>query len=128
MRSMTTTLFNTIPDQDYFEIYKDKKPYNRIVKLFDFEQDDIVLATGVPKSSVRYDEKMPKDLSERLTEWATLLNLVAGHFKGDTVKTMQWFTTPNPLLGDIRPRDMIRIGRYRKLIKFVLNALAENKR
>jgi len=125
---MTTTLFNTIPDQDYFEIYKDKKPYNRIVKLFDFEQDDIVLATGVPKSSVRYDEKMPKDLSERLTEWATLLNLVAGHFKGDTVKTMQWFTTPNPLLGDIRPRDMIRIGRYRKLIKFVLNALAENKR
>lgn len=126
---MTTKLFSTTPDYDYLEFYQDKKPqYNRIVKFLDFKQEDISLATGVPKSSVRYDDKMPTELSERICEWATLLNLVAGHFKGDLLKTDQWFTTPNPLLGDMRPRDMIRVGRYKKLFKFVLNALAENQR
>ncbi len=79
-------------------------------------------------SSVRYDEKIPTELHERIKEWAILLNLVAEHFKGDATKTTLWFTTPNPLLGNISPRDMIRFGRYKKLFKFIFNALAENKR
>jgi len=121
-----SNLFDTIPEQDYLSLYEDKKPqYNRIVKYLDFDQGDIAKATGVPKSSVRYDNKMPAVLRERISEWAILLNLIAGHFKGSEVKTIQWITTPNPLLGDISPRDMIRLGRYKKLIKFVLNALAE---
>ena len=69
---------------------------------------------------------MPQELSERLIEWATAINLVAGFFKNED-KTMLWFNTPNPLLGEQTPKDMIRIGRSRKLIKFIRNALSENK-
>ena len=123
------TLFDSIPEQDYLSLYKKKIPqYNRIVKFLDLKQEEISRATGVPISSVRYDEKMPIELRERIGEWATLLNLVAGHFKGNEIKAIQWFTTPNPLLGDISPRDMIKLGRYKKLFKFVYNALSENKR
>jgi hypothetical protein len=31
-------------------------------------------------------------------------------------------------LGNITPRDMIRIGRFKKLHRFILNALSENER
>jgi uncharacterized protein (DUF2384 family) len=77
--------------------------------------------------SVRYDKKGSKDLKQRLAEWATALNLVANFFK-DEQKTILWFNTPNPLLGNMTPRDMIRIGRFKKLLNFIQTALDENKR
>jgi hypothetical protein len=40
---------------------------------------------------------------------------------------MLWFKVPNPLLGDVAPRDMIRFGRYKKLLKFIQSALEENQ-
>ena len=101
---------------------------NRIVDFLDFKKEDIAKATGVPLSSVRYDEKMPLELREHVREWGTLFNLVAEHFKGDGKKTALWFTTLNPLMGNVTPRDMIRFGRYKKLFRFVVNAMAENKR
>jgi len=51
--------------------------------------------------------------------------MVAQYFR-DGQKTILWFRTPNPLLGNITPRDMIRIGRFRKLQRFIQNALDEN--
>jgi uncharacterized protein (DUF2384 family) len=54
------------------------------------------------------------------------LNLVAQFF-GDEQKTVLWLKTPNPLLGDMTPRDMIRIGRFKKLRRFIQNALSENE-
>ena len=77
--------------------------------------------------SVRYDQKMPKELEDRVREWAVALALVAQYFK-DGQKTVLWFKTPNPLLGNIAPRDMIRVGRFSKLHRFIANALADNKR
>lgn len=38
----------------------------------------------------------------------------------------EWFLTPNPLLGNISPVDMIKMGRYKKLCKWVFNQLDEN--
>ena len=52
---------------------------------------------------------------------------MAGFFEGDVAKSAQWFRLPNPLLGDLLPRDMIRYGRYAKLQEFVLEALAEKE-
>jgi uncharacterized protein (DUF2384 family) len=69
---------------------------------------------------------MPKELQERLMEWAVALNLVAQFFN-DEQKTVLWFRTPNPLLGDMTPRDMIRVGRFRKLVRFIQTALSENE-
>ncbi len=122
------SIFDTVPKKDYLSFFEEKTPrYNRIIDFLDFKKEDISKAADVPLSSVRYDNKIPKELHERIREWAILLNLVAGHFKGDSNKTALWFTVPNPLLGNVTPRDMIRFGRYKKLFRFILNALAENK-
>jgi hypothetical protein len=77
-------------------------------------------------ASIRYDLKMPEELMERMREWATALNLVANFFN-DEHKTMLWFQLPNPLLGNMTPREMIRVGRFNKLLKFIQTALDENK-
>ena len=58
-------------------------------------------------------------------EIGIICELVAGYFDGDIQKTYLWFTVPNPILG-MSPRDMIRYGRYRKLLRFVKSALAGN--
>ena len=129
MIALSQNIFSTVPKRDYLSFYKKNNLlYDRVVKFFEFKKEDISKATGVPLSSVRYDEKIPAELHERIREWATLLNLVAEHFQGDAKKTALWFTMLNPLLGNVTPRDMIRFGRYRKLFKFVINALAENRR
>lgn len=123
----TLSIFDTVP-QDYLSFYEGSKPqYNRIAQFLHFNKEDISKATGLSKNSIRYDENMTPELKERITEWAILFNLVAGFFKGDAQKTQQWFITLNPLLGNVAPRDMIRFGRYKKLLRFVMNALAENK-
>lgn len=70
---------------------------------------------------------MPDDLEVRLIEWATALNQVAKYFN-DENKTVLWFKTPNPMLGGITPRDMIRVGRFKKLFKIIHQALDENQR
>lgn len=125
---MTDDIFATVPKKDYLAFFeKDSPRYNRIIDFLEFKKEDISKATDVPLSSVRYDDKIPKELHERIREWAILLNLVAGHFNGDAAKTALWFTIPNPLLGNVTPRDMIRFGRYKKLFKFIINSLAENK-
>ena len=128
MPTAVSGLFATVPQKDHLSLFQDTRPkYQRIVDLLEMAKEDVSKATGVPKSSVRYDKKMPAELRERIREWATLLNLVAEHFEGDAHKTVLWFTTVNPLLGNMTPRDMIRLGRLRKLHKFVMNALAEDR-
>ena len=128
MPTLDPNIFATVASQDYLSLFMNNIPkYQGIVRFLEFKKEDVSGATGVPLSSVRYDEKIPTELHERLREWATLLNLVAEHFQGDAQKTALWFTTPNPLLGNISPRDMIRFGKSKKLFKFVVNALAGNR-
>lgn len=120
--------FETVANKDYLSLFEGAHPkYKSVVDTLDFSAKDIASAAKLPINSVRLDERIPKELSVRIREWAVLLNLVAGHFKGDLQRTVSWFTVANPLLGEISPRDMIRIGRYRKLHQFVLHALAENR-
>ena len=129
MATTQAPIYQTVPDKDYFSLSsKGNIDYGAVVKRLSFEKKDVSTATGVPLASIRYDDKIPQEVRERITEWATLLNLVAQHFQGDLNKTIMWFTMPNPLLGNISPRDMIRFGRYKKLLNFILNAAGENTR
>lgn len=123
------SLFRTSP-QDYFHFFDESAFVDgeKVVKLLKYKKEDVSVATNVPLSSIRYDEKkMPAELRERLTQWATALNLVAGFFH-DEKKTIIWFFMPNPLLGGMSPRDMIRVGRFKKLLNFIQTALDENQR
>lgn len=128
MKVINEDIFDTVANKDYLSLFKDRKPeYNRIKSLLEFRNEDISTATGIPLESIRFDDRIPREVQDRMREWANVLNLVAEHFNGDTTKTTLWFVTPNPLLGNITPRDMIRFGRYKKLFKFIFNALSENK-
>lgn len=120
-------LFRTIPEKDYLHVFNEGiVDGQRVVDLLNYKKADVSTATNVPISSIRYEpQKMPIELKERLTEWATALNLVYAFFK-DKDKTILWFSIPNPLLGDMAPRDMIRVGRFKKLLNFIQTALLEN--
>lgn len=59
---------------------------------------------------------------------ATCWELVAGFFGGDAAKTALWFDTPNPLLGQIKPNDMIKLRRTPMLLRVIREQLAENER
>lgn len=63
-----------------------------------------------------------EDISE-LIESVTLVTL----FFKDRKKVQLWFDTSNPLLGGLRPIDLVSIRRPGKLLKFVKTMLAENK-
>jgi hypothetical protein len=115
------TLCGNFLNHDYIGFLKDND-LKKVVDYLEFTNEDVAGATGVPKVSIRYDEKIPKELKQRLLEIAVICELVAEFFQGDLKKTELWFRIKNPLLGNISPRDMIRIGRYQKLLKFIQNA------
>lgn len=120
-------LFRNVPLKDVLHLFENGRPNaKKVVHLLNYKKEDVAVASNVPIASVRYDLKMPEELLERMREWAAALNLVANFFK-DEHKTMLWFQLPNPLLGNMTPRDMIRVGRFNKLLKFIQTALAENK-
>ncbi len=52
--------------------------------------------------------------------------LVLDFFQGDQAKARRWFRTENPLLGMIRPRFMIQIGREGKLLAVIKHQLEGN--
>lgn len=122
-------LFGSIPKKHYFPFYSDagEVNYRQVVEQLDFKNKETALAAGIAPENVRFDERMPGELAERIFQWAIGLELVAEHFNGDLKKTALWFRTPNPLLGNLSPRDMIRFGRFKKLLKFIQNAVEENK-
>jgi len=121
-------IFSSIPESDELGLFKGKglPNYSRVKDILGYTKEDISIASGVPFGSIRFDKKIPVELTERITEWATAIALVHGFFK-DENKTMLWFKVPNPLLGDVAPRDMIRFGRFKKLLKFIQSALEENR-
>ena len=123
----TKELFQTVSKQDYLDISANSSSLKQVIVFLDFKKNDVSKATGQAKNSIRYDERMPHELKERLFEIGNIINLTASYFDGDMQKTQLWFQTKNPLLGNISPRDMIRYGRYSKLYQFILNALAGNQ-
>jgi hypothetical protein len=121
-------LFATIASDDLLGFYE-QGSFNpkSVAEFLALKNSDVSRATAVSRNSVRYDDAIPQPMRERLAEIANICNLVARHFDGNRQKTALWFTTKNPMLGDISPRDMIRFGRYDKLRRFVVNALIDEQ-
>lgn len=120
-------LFNSVPEDRFHLFNKGEPDGKKVVDFFKFNKGDVSVAANVPMTSVRYDEKMTEEFRERLVEWAIAINLVGGYFN-DLDKTMLWFQAPNPIFGGISPREMIRVGRFKKVLRFIQTALDENKR
>lgn len=96
-----------------------KKVVNDLLEEADKKQK-ISQVTGVSKSSVRYDNKMPKEVRDFLNYTVSIFNLVYTHFNSDFEKTKLWFELPNPMIGEgLSPKNMIYIGRHEKLFQIV---------
>jgi uncharacterized protein (DUF2384 family) len=118
-------LFNTVAPQDGLKFWSNHGlDYQKLRNFTGFDAGDIARIAGVPKTSVRFDNRMSVDIKEHLEAIANICNLVFQFFNDD-VKTKLWLQTPNPMLGYASPRDMIRAGRYKKLLKFVTDALED---
>jgi hypothetical protein len=123
---LTPALFNNIPEQDPlgFGLGPQFQP-RRVIEWLGLRMTDVSRVANVPPHSVRYEDEMPVVMRDRLEEIAMTCNLVAQAFDGDVVKTAMWFKARNPLLGDVSPRDMVRLGRFDRLLKFIANAMSE---
>lgn len=53
--------------------------------------------------------------------------LVLEFFDGNEKKMRLWMKSRNPLLGNISPNKMIKVGRYDRLLKWVKSQLYENE-
>lgn len=58
-------------------------------------------------------------------EWDRAYSLVLQHFR-DEEKARLWMRTPNPMLGNLSPEDMIASNRTWKLLRFIEQAVREN--
>lgn len=128
MTSKGFALFDTVPP-DLMGFGLGSSFNAKSVQTFlSLKKEEVSRIADVSPKSVRFDDAMPEPVRERLQEIAITINLVAKVFGGDVDKTVTWFTTRNPLLGDISPRDMIRLGRFERLRKFILLAMTEDER
>ena len=117
------SIVSHIANQDLLHLYRDGHPdYKRIADLTKLSKADLSKISQVAKSSVRFDAHIPEPVAARLREIANIANLVAEFFAGDAQKVGLWFEIANPMLGNVSPRDMIRIGRYKRLLNFVIDA------
>jgi hypothetical protein len=118
------SLFQTVPKGNLLGLLQSGGGVDvqRTKKFLEFTKDDIASATNVPGSSVRFDQRMPSEVRDRMIEIATICELVAEHF-GSAEKASLWFKLSNPLLGNLSPREMLRMGRFKKLHRFIVEAL-----
>lgn len=120
-------LFDTVANDAFHFGHGSQFNPKLVASTLGFQKQDVSRIARVSVKSVRYDEKIPVEVRDRMEEIAQTANLVAQAFEGDVERTVTWFRTANPLLGDIAPRDMIRMGRYERLRKFIINAMLERQ-
>ena len=120
-------LFANIRKSDHLHLWSASGlEYTRVKDFLEFSNADLAKIGGISQQSVRLDARIPPDLRDRMEQIATVCSLVAEYFGGDPSRTALWFRTPNPMLGDVSPKDMIRLGRYKRLLRFVVDARAAN--
>ena len=60
-------------------------------------------------------------------QYVAALKVVDTFFNNES-KSIDWMYTRNPLLGDVTPVDMIKVGRFDKLMQFIYDRMGENIR
>lgn len=116
-------LFDTVPEDLLHFGHGETFDAKKAAQFLSLKKSDVGRIAAVAESSVRWDDNMPEAVLVRMEEIASTINLVAKQFSGDSEKTVAWFRARNPLLGDVSPRDMIRLGRYDRLRRFIIQAM-----
>ena len=122
----TTALFNNLPKGDPLGFGTGGKfRPDKVRDFLQLKKDEVSRLADVSTKSVRFDAAIPAAVFERLEEIALTCNMVAEAFDGDADKTALWFRTKNPMLGDVSPRDMIRLRRFDRLRRFIIGAMTD---
>jgi hypothetical protein len=116
-------LFDTVPEDLLHFGHGTTFDAKKAAQFLSLKKADVGRIAAVAESSVRWDDNIPEAVQVRMEEIASTINLVAKQFSGDPEKTVAWFRARNPLLGDVSPRDMIRLGRYDRLRRFIIQAM-----
>ena len=114
-------IFNTAPKHDVFGLYNTKRAinYKQVVRTFNFTKKEVSKATRTQVHSVSYENnKIPEEIKEFLSNMIWLLQTTYEHLQ-DKNKVIQWLDSPNPICGGYSPKEMIRLGQYKKLINIV---------
>ena len=119
------SLFDTVPpDLMGFGMGSSFKAKS-VQTFLGLKKEEVSRIADVSPKSVRFDDAMPGTVRDRLEEIAITVNIVAKTMGGDVNKTVTWFKMRNPLLSDISPKEMIRLGRFERLRKFILASLQD---
>ena len=116
-------LFDTVPEDLLHFGHGKTFDAKKAAQFLSLKKSDVGRIAAVAESSVRWDNNIPEAVQVRMEDIASTINLVAKQFSGDPEKTVAWFRARNPLLGDVAPRDMIRLGRYDRLRRFIIQAM-----
>ena len=119
-------LFANLPTGNLLGVIKENGVYDyqQAAKLVGINSKKAVAkAAGIPELSVRYDDRMSVNLKEFFNEIISVLSIVAKEMNNDKDKVRLWFSMPNPVLGGVSPSQMILIGKYKKLLKFIERSL-----
>ncbi len=65
----------------------------------------------------------PEFTKEIIAEVESTIRHVEKFFDGDFAKTILWFNTKNPMLGDITPIELIQLGKYEKVKEFIASSM-----
>lgn len=126
MTVSAANLFRNVPNRDVLGFGQGTQfQPQRVSEFLDLKRADVSRVADVSPKSVRWDDAIPVAMRNRLEEIAVTCNLVAEAFGGDVEKTALWFKAKNPLLGDVSPRDMVRLGRFDRLRKYIVSAVME---
>ena len=121
-----SSLFGTVPQQDYLQFWQSGlfQP-QRVARFLGLSKSELAVLAGVAPASVRFDDKAPRVLRERMMDLAATCALVAEAFGGNTIKTKLWFLTANPQLNNLSPCELLRRGDREALQRQVVAALAD---
>jgi uncharacterized protein len=119
-----SSLFNTVPQRDYLQFWQSGlfQP-QRVARFLGLSKSELARLAGVAPASVRFDDKAPRILRERIMDLAATCELVAEALEGNTTKTALWFMTPNPELNNSSPCDLLRRGDREVLQRQILDAI-----
>ena len=123
----TESIFQNLPKGDPlgFGLGSSEFRPEKVRDFLELTKGDVSRVANVSIKSVRFDDAIPTAVLERLEEIAVTCSLVAEVFNGDRGKAALWFRTKNPMLGDVSPRDMIRLRRFDRLRRFIKGAIAD---
>jgi uncharacterized protein with HEPN domain len=113
-------LFGTVAQRDHLQFWQSGlfQP-QRVARFLGLSKIQLAKLAGVAPASVRFDDKAPRVLRERMMELAATCALVAEAFDGNATRTQLWFMTANPQLNGLSPCDLLRQGNRTALQRHV---------